>query len=131
MENGSEDQAERIYICGHLGRSHPHHRHCRPHPLLPTGNELTRTGRVKTSRTAKQTRSITQFPPPVPQKEWSANKPCLIGKKCSKNNTTLPVDFTNILRAAFTPYDPKSAKKYSQAVSLFCTFWICLHTSCT
>ncbi len=47
MEDGSEDQVKRIYICGHLGRTYPHHRHRCPHPILPTGNEHSRTGRVK------------------------------------------------------------------------------------
>jgi hypothetical protein len=34
-------------------------------------------------------------------------------------------NFINILRAAFTHEDPKSAEKDCQLVSLFCTFGIC------
>jgi len=34
------------------------------------------------------------------------------------------VNFTNILQAAFTGADTKSAKKYCQVVSLFCAFGI-------
>ncbi len=33
-------------------------------------------------------------------------------------------NFTNVLQAAFTSAGPKSAKKYSQAVSLFCTLGV-------
>ena len=33
------------------------------------------------------------------------------------------VNFTNILRAAFTRKDPKSAKKDSQVKQLFLRFW--------
>jgi len=40
------------------------------------------------------------------------------------------VDFTNILQAAFTRADPKSAKNYSQVISLFCAFGICARKSC-
>jgi len=41
------------------------------------------------------------------------------------------VNFTNVLQAAFTQTDPKSAKKYSQATSLFCALGICGRKSCT
>jgi len=37
------------------------------------------------------------------------------------------VNFINILQAAFTGEDPKSAKKYSKVVSLLCAFGICAH----
>jgi len=35
------------------------------------------------------------------------------------------VNFTNILCAAFKQADPRSAKKYSQVIILFCAFGIC------
>jgi len=43
---------------------------------------------------------------------------------------TFKVNFTNILRTAFTLADPKSAKKYLQLDSIFCTFGICAHKRC-
>jgi hypothetical protein len=44
---------------------------------------------------------------------------------------TFGVNFTNILCTAFTYTDPKSAKKYSQAVSLFCVLGIFVRKSFT
>jgi hypothetical protein len=41
------------------------------------------------------------------------------------------VDFINVLRAAFAREDPKSTKKYSKVVRLFCTFGIFLCKSCS
>ncbi len=41
------------------------------------------------------------------------------------------VNFRNIICAAFMREDPMSAKKNSQAVSLFCAFGICERKSCT
>ena len=45
--------------------------------------------------------------------------------------TMYGVNFTNILRAAFTRADPKSAKKDSQLKQLFCDFGIYVRKSCS
>ena len=41
------------------------------------------------------------------------------------------VNFTNILQAAFTRADPKSAKKTVKLSSFFCAFGICARKSCS
>jgi len=47
-------------------------------------------------------------------------------QRVSGPNFTLPgVNFINILREAFVHKEPKSAKKYSLAVSIFCVLGIC------
>jgi hypothetical protein len=45
-------------------------------------------------------------------------------------DTCQGVNISNVLQAAFTRGDPKSAIKDSQVVSLFCTFGICMRKSC-
>ncbi len=45
--------------------------------------------------------------------------------------TSLGVNFINILRAAFRRASPKSKKIYSQVVSLFWAFGIYAHKSCS
>jgi len=43
---------------------------------------------------------------------------------------TTGVNFINVLHAAFTHTNPKSAKKDSQVVNIFCAFGICPLKSC-
>jgi len=57
---------------------------------------------------------------------WNSQDICVI-----LSNTNPPgVNFINILRAAFTCADPKSAKKTDNLTGLFCAFWICASNSC-
>jgi len=44
---------------------------------------------------------------------------------------TTRLNFINVIRAAFGLADPKSVKKDSKVVSLFCAFGICEHKSCS
>jgi hypothetical protein len=81
-----------------LGRFEPFHHRLRlrlPFPRVPVDRQLRGTRRDRA-------RSQSRAPP---------------------NGQLSGVDFTSILRAAFTRLDSKSAKNYSQVVSIFWRFW--------
>ncbi len=55
-------------------------------------------------------------------------RPC---KSCTKNNDEIELkcQFYQHFTDSFYAYRSQKCKKYSQAVSLFCAFWICTHMS--